>query len=118
MTIFPFFFFLIPFFFFLVVFRIFRIFLRGHWKRVSHDQNNWYIPSRFTNTASASPEAAVFRLAKRKRGVLTVSDVIVETGLNVSQAEELLQSLVDGVRVKMEVDQEGAIHYEFPELME
>ena len=65
---------------------------------------------------SMSSEARLFRLAKRLDGRLTVSDVVVETGLNPPAAESLLQGLVDGIRVDMEVDPNGTVFYEFKEL--
>ena len=58
----------------------------------------------------------LFRLAKRHRGFLTVSDVVSEMGLDPKDAEQLLQGLTDGQRVDMRVDNDGVVHYVFPEL--
>ena len=58
----------------------------------------------------------VFRLARRHDGVLTVSDVVVETGLEPRQAEQRMNDLVDGERVTMEVTDDGRVRYEFPEM--
>jgi hypothetical protein len=65
-----------------------------------------------------SPEPRVFQLARKLGGRLTVSDVVIDLGLDVREAEELLQSLVDNVRVRMEVDENGRVTYEFPEIID
>ncbi len=64
-----------------------------------------------------SDEARIFRLALRLKGRLTVSDVVIETGLNLQQTEELLEGLVDSIHVRMEVDDRGMVTYEFPEII-
>ncbi|GEM_PF-1464361 len=61
-------------------------------------------------------QSRVFKLAYRLGGRVTVSDVVIETGLSVDESEELLQSLVDNARVRMEVDDRGMMSYEFPEI--
>ena len=62
-------------------------------------------------------EATIYRLAKNRGGRITVSDVVVETGMSVSQVEETLHGMLDGVRVRVEVTDDGTMLYEFPELM-
>jgi hypothetical protein len=80
-----------------------------------------YMPESFEPRISAQPgqstEATVFKLAYRLKGRVTVSDLVIETGLSVDEAEQLVQQLVDGTRVKMEVDDRGMIIYEFPEII-
>ena len=61
-------------------------------------------------------EPTIYRLAKRLDGRLTVSDVVVETGLSARNAEQLLQSMTDSIRVRMDVDDRGIVTYEFTEL--
>ena len=56
-------------------------------------------------------------LALNNSGVLTATDVVIATGLSIKQAEETLNSMVDGYRIKMEVRDSGIIVYEFPELI-
>lgn len=63
-------------------------------------------------------EARLFRAAYKQRGRLTVSDVVIETGLGIREAEELINGMVDGLRVRMEVDEQGHVIYEFPEIIE
>jgi len=64
-----------------------------------------------------SLEARIFRAANKQRGRLTVSDVVIETGLGIKEAEELINGMVDGLRVRMEVDERGLVVYEFPEII-
>jgi len=61
-------------------------------------------------------DGTVFSLAKRHGGQLTLSDVVVETGLNLAEAERYMDSLVDNAHVSVEVDENGRLCYEFPEL--
>lgn len=62
-------------------------------------------------------EARVFKLAYRLHGRITVSDVVVDTGLSVDEAERILERMVDNQRVRMEVTRSGLMVYEFPELI-
>lgn len=64
----------------------------------------------------ATHEVEIFRLAKRLGGRVTVSDVVVATGLAPKEAESMLGSMADGVRVHMEVSDRGGVYYEFSEL--
>jgi hypothetical protein len=62
-------------------------------------------------------QVAVFRLAARNKGRLTLSDVIVETGLDLAKADKFMDRMVDGARVQIEVNDKGMIFYEFPEII-
>ncbi len=64
------------------------------------------------------PEARIYALAKEHGGRLTVSQVVVSTGVSPKRAEELLESMTDNLRVRMDVTEEGRVVYEFPELKE
>ena len=59
----------------------------------------------------------VFGLAKRLRGRVTLSDVVVETGMDLGEAEQYMDSLVDHAHVSVEVEEQGRLVYEFPELL-
>lgn len=59
----------------------------------------------------------IMRLALDHGGVLTVTDVVLATGISMKQAEQTLNEMVDGFRVKMEVTDSGIVHYEFTELI-
>ena len=54
--------------------------------------------------------------ANRHGGVLRVIDVARDLRLTSSEAEELLDHLVDEIRVSMRVTEDGEIHYVFREL--
>lgn len=74
-----------------------------------------------TSSAGRGPEGdsyevEIFRLADRLGGRVTVSDVVVTTGLTPREADLTLQAMVDGVRVQLEVTDRGAVYYIFPEL--
>jgi hypothetical protein len=66
----------------------------------------------------ANLQARIYSLAKKRGGSLTVSDVVVETGVSPTEAERVLESMTDNMRVRMEVTDEGTVTYEFPELKE
>ena len=63
-----------------------------------------------------SLDSRVFRLAHRHGGRVTVSQVVMETGMSLEQTEAYMDQLCDGVRVRMEVSDGGLVTYEFPEL--
>lgn len=66
---------------------------------------------------SMSIEARIFRLAHKMKGRLTLSDIVIETGLDLKNAEEVINSMVDSVRVRMEIDDRGLVVYDFPEII-
>ncbi|HUX14365.1 MAG TPA: hypothetical protein VMW87_15160 [Spirochaetia bacterium] len=122
-----------PFFFFLpLIFVAFGIRLLSRFLRSGGKQDyrqlspreeflQRYIPNIFDprvgTNPEQSPEATIFKLAYKLKGRVTVSDLVIETGLPVDDAEKLIQQMIDGSRVKMEVDDRGMISYEFPEIM-
>jgi ABC-type transport system involved in multi-copper enzyme maturation permease subunit len=59
----------------------------------------------------------IMQLAQDSGGVLTVSDVVLATGFSMKQAEETLNEMVDGFRIKTEVTDSGIVQYEFSELI-
>jgi hypothetical protein len=77
----------------------------------------WLAPGLTALRTAPDPEARVFRLAYKRRGRITVSDAVIDLGLSIQQAEELLNSLVDDLRVRMEVTPNGLVVYEFPEIL-
>ncbi len=58
----------------------------------------------------------VLRLATRKGGTLTVTEVAADLNLSMSAAEKLLIGMDDGFRVRSEITPEGILLYEFPEV--
>ena len=63
-------------------------------------------------------DGSLFRLAKCRGGKLTLSDVVIETGMELKKAERYMDSIVDHSRVSMEVEDSGRLIYVFPELLE
>ena len=63
-------------------------------------------------------EQRLYAVAETCGGVLRVVDVARDLGLTGSEAEELLDHLVDEVRVSMRVTDDGEIHYVFRELFD
>ncbi|MCK4514629.1 MAG: hypothetical protein KAU31_05185 [Spirochaetaceae bacterium] len=118
-------FFIFPLIIFFVVARVAVGFIRGITRRSYRDlpdDVDLYPEAYRENPQRAiqgkkSDEARIFRLALRLKGRLTVSDVVIEIGLNLQQAEDLLESLVDSIHVRMEVDDRGLVTYEFPEII-
>ena len=64
----------------------------------------------------SSLQLPVLRLAARRGGRLTVTEVAAELGWTLPRAEKVLRSLDDGVRVDSQVTDEGVIVYQFREL--
>ena len=128
--------FFIPIIFFVVSVSLFVFFLRGiplllrrlfgqaeHWMRFRRPRAvpRWVRKGRLRGLAPEADrgdlESAVFSLAYRLRGRITLSDIIVETGLGMKEAEDVIGGMVDGIRVRMEVTEDGLVIYEFPEII-
>jgi len=62
-------------------------------------------------------EGEIFRLADEMKGRLTLSDIVIATDLNLKEAERVIDSMVDGTHVTMEVKDSGRVVYEFPEII-
>ncbi len=62
-------------------------------------------------------EGVIFSLAYSLKGKITLSDIIIETGLSMKEAENTINQMVDGIRVRMEVNDQGLVVYEFPEII-
>ncbi|MFW5711871.1 MAG: hypothetical protein ACOCZA_07975 [Spirochaetota bacterium] len=119
------FFFWGPFFFVFPAFIIFMI-VRHLIGPSQRHQRHWSIddfysqfesgPSR-ESMSKESQQVSIYKLAYRLQGRITVSDIVVETGMEAKAAEDLIQSMVDNQRVRMEVDGDGMLVYEFPEII-
>ena len=118
------FYFLLPLIFFFIIVRAVFGFFRGVGRRRFDE-----LPREFTlpgdaqraramlDRRNSSQESAIFKLAYRMKGRLTLSDIVVETGLSLAEAEDLIQGMVDTTHVRMEVDDRGMVVYEFPEIL-
>lgn len=59
----------------------------------------------------------ILDLAGRRQGKLTVADVATSLGMDLKEAEHILDTLVDGRHVDVEVSDEGRLFYVFPDLV-
>ena len=64
-----------------------------------------------------SAQGRIFRAAYKHRGRLTISDIVLETDLSIREAEEIVNGMVDSTHVRMEVEDNGLVIYEFPEIL-
>ena len=62
-------------------------------------------------------ESRIFKLANRLKGRITLSDIVLETGLGMKSAERVIEDMLDNLHVTMEVDDSGMVFYEFPEII-
>ena len=69
------------------------------------------------SSKSRSIEGRIFRAAYKQKGKLTISDIVLETDLSIREAEEVINGMVDGTHVCMEVEDSGLVVYEFPEII-
>lgn len=83
-------------------------------KYISPVMDNRRISSR--NAEVRSLDSVLFRAARRNGGRLTLSDVVIETGMGLKQAARYMEELSDGRHVSIESDDSGTIWYVFPEL--
>jgi hypothetical protein len=63
-------------------------------------------------------DKTIFTLAERNKGILTLSDIVINTGASLTEAEDYMKHLTDGVYVRMNITNNNSIIYEFPELIE
>ncbi len=66
---------------------------------------------------AARTQRRVLVLATEKGGVLTVTEVAASLNMSLDRAEELMNSMDDGFRVRSDVTEQGIIVYEFPEVL-
>lgn len=102
--------------------RVFRDFFREldnpqHWRRGLSGRESWREIGGSRLRRPLGTEARIFRLAYKLKGRITISDIVLETGLSVQDAEETANKMVDGLRVCMEIDERGLVVYEFPEII-
>jgi hypothetical protein len=64
----------------------------------------------------AGLQQEVLRLATRRGGTLTVTEVAADLNLSIPAAEKVLTDMDDGFRVRSDITPEGVLLYEFPEV--
>jgi hypothetical protein len=87
-----------------------RLNSRDRWQL--HDGFDFSPPAR-----ARGIENRIFRIAFKHAGRLTISDIVLETDLGVQEAEKVINGMVDGTHVRMEVEDNGLVVYEFPEII-
>ena len=119
--------FVFPLFFFIIVIRVLRSIFRSSSRRNLESKIRDHLPGPADDysTVSRYPgppvrrfgEGDIFRLADKMKGRITLSDIVIATNLSMQDAEEVIESMVDGIHVTMEVDDDGRVTYEFPEII-
>lgn len=131
MTVMPFGIFglIFPILFFLLVIRIIRSVFRSSSNRglesrlrnlgLPESDDEYTTISRYPSPPlrPSTSEGDIFRLADKMKGRLTLSDVVIATNLSIREAETVIESMVDGTHVTMEVSDKGRVVYEFPEII-
>ncbi len=111
---------------FFLIMRVVRSFFRSSHRDVESRLDNLRFPSReadydtITRYPPLEPPASegeIFRLADEMKGRLTLSDIVIATNLSIKDAESLIESMVDGIHITMEVKDSGRVVYEFPEII-
>ena len=89
-----------------------RLNSRDRWQLYDRSGLDFSPPGR-----SRSIQNRIFRAAYNHKGRLTVSDIVLETDLSIREAEDVINGMVDGTHVRMEVQDNGLVLYEFPEII-
>jgi hypothetical protein len=121
-----------PFVFFLPIFLLFLAVRAGLWmlRPPEHGRHGvigsagderellaQYYAGGYAHRYTRDRQVQLFKLAFRLGGRLTVSDIVIETGLGVQEAEAVIEAMVDNTHVNMEVNDDGMVVYEFPEII-
>ncbi len=119
-----------PVFFFVIVLRVVRSIFRSSTRRDLELRlrdsrlpglgDDFSTVSRYpapTQPIKRTGEGEIFRLADKMKGRLTLSDIVIATNLSMHDAESVVEAMVDGVHVTMEVNEVGGVIYEFPEII-
>ena len=117
---------IIPFIVFFLILRFIRGFFRSSHRDIESRFENLRFPApeseygtinRYALKEPQTSEGEIFRLADKMKGRVTLSDIVIATNLNLNVAERLIESMVDGTHVTMEVKDSGRVVYEFPEII-
>ena len=118
--------FVFPLMMFFLIFRIVRGIFRSSHRNIESRMRGLSFPesdpefstiTRYPPIRPPTTEGEIFRLADEMKGRLTLSDIVIATNLSLKEAEGVINSMVDGTHVTMEVRDNGRIVYEFPEII-
>ncbi len=88
-----------------------------HRRHLDHDADGDRGRGDRISRGGGRPRASeLYRLAHKHGGTLTVSEVVVELGVEPKDAEASLEAITDGRRVQMEVGTDGGVFYRFVEI--
>jgi predicted transcriptional regulator len=83
--------------------------------------NNWrYVDdgeSRIVHEKD-SLDRTILKIARKKNGVVSPSEVVIETGVSLEEARRHLENMVTNGHAEMRVRTSGAIVFTFPEFMD
>lgn len=106
---------IVPFFLIVIGVRLLRRFLNYAGRE---DEDTADLPPLLKSRQSPeNRESRIFKLADRMKGRVTLSDIVLETGMGLKEAESFIKGMIDGTYVTMEVTDNGKIVYEFPEII-
>ncbi len=117
---------IVPLLIFVFVMRLVRGFFRSSRRDIESRMNRLRFPgtepeygtiTRYPPVEPPATEGEIFRLADEMKGRLTLSDIVIATNLSLKEAERVIESMVDGIHVTMEVQDSGRVVYEFPEII-
>ncbi|MBN1686475.1 MAG: hypothetical protein JW852_07455 [Spirochaetales bacterium] len=115
-----------PLMMFFLIFRILRGIFRSSHRNIESRMRGLSFPepdpefstiTRYPAIQPPTSEGEIFRLADEMKGRLTLSDIVIATNLSLKEAERVIDSMVDGTHVTMEVKDNGRVVYEFPEII-
>ena len=106
---------IIPLFLIVIGVRVLRRFIESGRRGEGYEDE---LPPVIKKTPSTdNRESRIFKLADRMKGRVTLSDIVLETGMGLKEAELFIKKMIDGTHVTMEVTETGKIIYEFPEII-
>jgi len=79
--------------------------------RYAEDAQTRFVPKE-------SIERTILRLAKHNKGIVTASELALESGISIDEAKNALEKLVDQGFAELRVRKTGTLVYTFPEFMD
>jgi TM2 domain-containing membrane protein YozV len=90
-------------------------------RRYADNETNWryvYDGSSRVIHEKDSLDVTILKIARRKNGVVSPSEVVLETGVSLEEARKHLESMVIDGHAEMRVRKSGAIVFTFSEFMD
>jgi TM2 domain-containing membrane protein YozV/predicted transcriptional regulator len=97
------------------------LFAGANFRRPLHETQNW----RDVKDGEAhiirekrTVEHTILHLAKQNKGIITASELALESGISIDEAKKALDTLVNKGFAELRVRKTGTLVYAFPELMD